>query len=132
MPLNPALQGKTYGEVPFVLGDERVRAFAAAIGHHDGTVPPTIVTVAEHEAGTANMVADAELGLDFARVVHGEQEYRWRRALRVGETLRASTTIGSIRSRGAMELLTLRTDLRDEGGELVVVARSTLIVRGDE
>lgn len=129
MPLNAALQGKTYTEVPFALKPERVRAFAEAVGHGGDGVPPTFATAAEHEAGMASVIADPELGLDFARVVHGEQEYEWHRPMRVGETLRVATTIESIRAKGTMEFLALRTDLRDAEGHLVVVARSTLIVR---
>lgn len=131
MPLNPALQGKTYPEVPFRLEPERVRAFAAAVDHRFDGVPPTFATAVEHVAGMVNVVADDELGLDFSRVVHGDQGYEWRRPMRVGELLRAATTIESIRSKGGMGFLSLRTDLRDDDGELVVVARSTLIVRGD-
>lgn len=131
MTLNPALQGKTYPEVLFHVDGERVRAFADAVGHPSDDVPPTFVTLAEHEVGMPSVVADEELGLDYARVVHGEQEYRWHRPMRVGETLRVATTIGSIRSRGGMGFLALRTDLRDEDGELVAVATSVLIVRGE-
>ena len=131
MTLNPALQGKTYREVPFVLERDRVEAFAAVVDHRADGVPPTFATAAEHPAGVINVVADEALGLDFSRVVHGDQGYEWRRPMRVGETLRTATTIESIRSKGGMEFLTLRTELRGEDGELVVVARSTLIVRGD-
>jgi len=33
--LNAALQGKTYPPVVFVVEEQRVRAFAAAVGHHN-------------------------------------------------------------------------------------------------
>ena len=131
MPLNPALQGKTYDEVTFSVDEERVRAFSAAVGHPAAGVPPTFATVVEHAAGIPSIVGDAELGLDLRRVLHGQQEYEWHRPMRVGETLRVATTIESVRSKGGMELLTLRSDLSGEDGALVVVARSTLIVRGE-
>ncbi len=130
MALNAALQGKTYDEVSFTLEPERVRAFADAVGHNAEGVPPTFVTAAEHEVGIAAVLADRDLGLDYARVVHGEQEYEWHRPMRVGQTLRVVTSIGSIRSKGSMDFLTLVTELRHEEGELVAVARSTMIVRG--
>lgn len=131
MPLNVALQGRTYDEVTFSIDEERVRAFAGAVGHPTGGVPPTFATVVEHAAGIPSIVGDVELGLDFRRVVHGQQEYEWHRPMRVGETLRVATTLESIRSKGGMGFVTVRSDLRDEEGALVVVARSTLIVRGD-
>ena len=132
MSLNEALQGKAYPPVPFEVEEERVRAFAAAVAHVGGGVPPTFATAPEHAAGMANVIADPDLGLDLSKVLHGEQEYEWIRPLRSGETVTAETVIESIRGRAAMRFLTLRTVLRDEAGETVVVARSTLIVREGE
>jgi acyl dehydratase len=131
MGLNEALQGKAYEPATFVVDRGRVEAFAAAIGHPGSGVPPTFATAPELAAGLANVIADPELGLDLAAVLHGEQEYEWLRPLRVGETLFAEATIESIRGRGSMRLLTLRTEVRDAAGERAVVGRSTLIVRED-
>lgn len=130
--MNHDLEGKTYPPVRFRLEEARVRAFADAVGHRGPGVPPTIVTVPEIEAGLSNVVSDPELSVDLARVLHGEQEYVWARPTVVGEVLTAESTIESIRGKGGMEFLTLRTELRDESGRLVVSGRSTLIVRGDE
>jgi hypothetical protein len=127
--LNEALQGKAYPPVAFEVEEPRVRAFAAAVGYAGGEVPPTFATAPEHAAGLANVIADAELGLDLSKVLHGEQEYEWIRPMRLGESLTAETVIESIRGRGAMRFVTLRTLLRDEAGETIVVGRSTLIVR---
>jgi N-terminal half of MaoC dehydratase len=129
MPLNPANAGKTYPPVGFLLDAERVGAFAKAIGHPGDDVPPTMVTVPEIVAGLANVLADPELGLDLGRVLHGEQEYEWGHPLTVGERVVAEATIEDVRSKGGLEILRLRTDLRDESGRIVVVGRSTLIVR---
>jgi acyl dehydratase len=94
-------------------------------------VPPTIVTVPEIEAGLDHVVSDPRLGIELSRVLHGEQEYRWSRPILVGETLTASATIESVRDRGGMRFLILRTEVVDEAGGLVAAGRSTLIVRGE-
>jgi hypothetical protein len=130
--LNHDLEGKTYPPVRFRLEEARVRAFADAVGHRGPGVPPTIVTVPEIEAGLSNVVSDPDLGVDLARVLHGEQEYVWARPTALDEVLTAESTIESIRGKGGMQFLTLRTELRDETGRLVVSGRSTLIVRTDE
>ena len=129
MPLRTALAGKRYPPVEFLLEAERVGAFATAIGHPTDDVPPTIVTIPEIAAGLVNVLADPELGLDLARVLHGEQEYEWGHPFTVGERVVAAATIEDIRSKRGLEILRLRTDLRDEAGRVVVVGRSTLIVR---
>ena len=132
MALNHDLVGKTYPPVRFRLEETRVRAFADAVGHRGPGVPPTIVTVPEIEAGLSNVVSDPDLGVDLARVLHAEQEYVWARPTALGEILTAESTIESIRGKGGMQFIILRTELREETGRLVVSGRSTLIVRGDE
>lgn len=131
MTLNHDLEGKVYPTVRLTLEGARVRAFAHAVGQRRPGVPPTIVTAPEIEAGLRNVVADPELGVALSRVLHAEQEYVWSRAAVVGETLTAETVIESIRSRGAMQFLTLRTEIRGDAADLVASGRSTLIVRGD-
>ena len=130
--MNHDLVGRTYPPVRFRLEETRVRAFADAVGHRGPGVPPTIVTVPEIETGLSNVVSDPDLGVDLARVLHGEQEYVWARPTALGEVLTAESTIESIRGKGGMQFLILRTELRDETGRLVVSGRSTLIVRGGE
>jgi acyl dehydratase len=128
MPLNRALVAKRYPVQAFRLDAERVVAFANAVAHPGDGLPPTCVTAPE-QAALANVIADPELGLDYSRVVHGEQEYEWGRPLAVGETLTVEASIEEIRSGGGFELLSLRTEMRDESGRVVVVGRATLIVR---
>lgn len=128
--VNLSLAGKTYPPVVFPVDAERVDAFAAAVGHPGEGVPPTFVTAPELASGLTYALEDPELGLELARVLHGEQEYEWRREIFVGETLTAETSIEDIRSKRGLGFITLRTDLRDETGEIVVVGRSTLILRG--
>lgn len=128
--MNPDLVGRTYPSVAFRLEAERVAAFAAAVGHPGDGVPPTIITAPELAAGLANVLGDPELGLDLSRVVHGEQEYVWGRPPTVGETLTAQASIESVRTKGGLGFLTLRTEVRDEADRTIAVGRSTLIVRG--
>ncbi|HKE54838.1 MAG TPA: MaoC family dehydratase N-terminal domain-containing protein [Actinomycetota bacterium] len=129
--LNGSLQGKRYPVVRVTIDEDRVRSFAHAVDHRGPGIPPTILTVPEIEAGLRNVLADPELGVDLARVLHGEQSYEWSRPLALGETLMAEATIESIRGRGALQFLSLRTDVRDERGDPVAVARSTLLIRGE-
>jgi hypothetical protein len=129
--MNTALEGKIYEPVTLEIDAGFVARFASAVGDDGSFVPPTIVTAPEIVAGLDHLVADEDLGLDFSRVVHGDQEYEWLRPLRVGDVLVVESTIESIRFKGGHEFLTLRTEMRDAAGEMVVVARTGLIVRGE-
>ena len=119
MSLNRDLIGASYPPVEVVLDPDRVASFARAVGHPGGDVPPTMVTAPELAAGLASVLDDPDLGVELARILHGEQSYRWHRALALGEALTATATIEDIRGRPALEFLTLRTEIRDAASELV-------------
>jgi acyl dehydratase len=145
MPLNQQLKGKEYGEVEFVVDRNRVIQFADAVGEQDPIyrdpeaakgagfeeqlAPPTFVTVTQIMT-SGQVVVDPELGLNYSLVVHGEQEYEWHRPVKVGDKLRAVPRIADIYARGPNEFLLIEAEIKDESGETVVVARSTLLSRG--
>ena len=128
MPLNAALEGKVYPDATFTVDEQRVALFREAVGESGQVVPPTFATAAEF-AVFSLIVGDAELGLDFTRVVHAEQAYEWRRPFRSGETLTARSRIASIRQKAGNGFLTIETELLGQDGELVVLARATMIER---
>ena len=124
--MNPAAEGTVYPDVSFTVDPARVAAFREVFGLDDG-VPPTFVTAAEFTV-LPRILADPELGVDFTRIVHGSQEYVFRRPLREGETLFARARIASIKQKGGTGFLTVETELRDDDG-VVCVARSQMIER---
>ena len=125
--MNPAAEGKSYPETTFIVEPERVAAFRTIFEEPEG-VPATFATAAEF-ALIPQIVADPELGLDFSRVLHGNQEYEFRRPLREGETLLVRCRIGSIRVLGGNAFLVVVTELVEPGGDVVCTARSTMIER---
>ncbi|HEX2090418.1 MAG TPA: MaoC family dehydratase N-terminal domain-containing protein [Actinomycetota bacterium] len=145
MPLNQALKGKEYQEVSFTVERDRVVQFADAIGEDNPVFrdaqaakserygqqlgPPTFVTVMQIMT-SGQVVLDQELGLNYALVVHAEQEYEWRRPVQVGDVLSAVPRIADIYSKGPNEFLVIEADIKDPTGQTVVVARTTLLSRG--
>jgi acyl dehydratase len=143
--LNQSLKGKTYDQIEFTVERDRVTQFADAVGEEDPpfrdggaakeegfeeqVAPPTFPTVMQILA-SAQVVLDQELGLDYTRVVHGEQEYEWRRPIVVGDRLRATPRIADIYARGPNEFLVIEAEITDARGQVVCVARSTLLSRG--
>jgi acyl dehydratase len=145
VPLDHELKGKEYREVTFEVERGRVLQFADAIGERDPLyrdpesakaagfpeqlAPPTFPTVMQIMT-SGQVVVDQELGLDYSRVVHGEQEYEWRRPIIVGDVLTATPRIADIYARGPNEFLVIEAVITDADGEVVCVARSTLLSRG--
>ena len=125
--MNAAAAGKVYPDAPFAVHPERVAAFRAVFDEVTG-VPATFATAAEFTV-IPDIMADPELGLDLSRVLHGSQEYSFRRPLTEGETLTIRSTIESIREMAGNAFLVLVTELADPDGGIVCTARSTLIER---
>ena len=125
--MNPAAAGKMYPATTFSVDPQRVAAFREIFEESEG-VPVTFVTSAEF-AVMPQIVADPELALDFSRVLHGNQEYEFRRPLQEGETLEVRCRLGSIRVLGGNAFLVLVTELVEPGGDVVCTARSTLVER---
>ena len=102
---------------------------ARAAGYAEQVAPPTFVTTMQIMT-SGQVVLDQELGLDYSRVVHGEQSYRWTRPVLVGDILSAVPRIADIYAKGPNEFLVIEAEVRDANGETVVVGRSTLLSRG--
>lgn len=154
MTLNPGFVGKRYPTTrPYLVGREKVREFAMAIGegaplhhdlaaaraagHPDLVAPITFPFVITMQA-MATAMFDPELELNYARVVHGEQSFDYNRPLFAGDLVVVDAIIEAIDSSGRHEFLTLRAEVRQaadesggvEPGELIVVSRSTIVSRG--
>ena len=146
MPANQDFVGRTFPATkPYEVSRVKIAEFAAAIGdpspvYHDRDAavaagypdviaPPTFPIVVTM-ASTGSAVADPELGINYAMVVHGEQRFEYTRPLRAGDVVTAQTTIESIREVGSNVLLNTRTDLRTVAGEQVCTAFSIIVERG--
>jgi acyl dehydratase len=145
MPLNQRLVGKVYPPIRYEVCREKLREFAVALGetdpvyhdqqaaraagHPDIPAVPTFPVVLSFRAG-AMVNGDPELGLDYGRVVHGEQAFSYRRPLRAGDRLLAAGRVAAIQTKGRHELLTIATDITSEDGEPVCQVTSLLISRG--
>src|SRR6266496_1676982 len=145
MPLNQSLKGKEYDEVSITVERDQVLQFADAVaedgavfrdtgeakaaGYPDQVAPPTFVTKIQIMS-SAQVVLDQELGLNYMMVVHGEQEFEWRRPVVVGDVLTAVPRIADIYAKGPNEFLVIEAEVREGSGELVVVSRTTLLSRG--
>ena len=148
MAVNPELQGRVFPPTaPYLVGREKIREFSRAVlstnpinfdveaakaaGHADLVAPPTFPVVVQ-EATLAQLLAEPDAGIDFSRVVHGEQRFTYTRAIVAGDELTATLTVSSVKSLGGHNMVTADSDIVDANGKHVVTAISTLVVRGDE
>ncbi|GAA3472268.1 MaoC family dehydratase N-terminal domain-containing protein [Nonomuraea roseola] len=146
MALNRDFVGRTYkSTTSYEVSRVKIKEFAAAIGdsnpiyrdrqaaqaagHPDVVAPPTFPIVFSLQSG-GEALADPELGLNYAMVVHGEQRFEYVRPIYPGDELVTSSTITEIRSAGRNELMTIRSDVTTVAGEPVCTTYNTIVERG--
>ncbi|MDR7235229.1 MaoC family dehydratase [Agrococcus lahaulensis] len=147
MPVNPEIQGRQYPPTaPYLVGREKVREFARAVqaahpehldveaaraaGHADVVAPPTFPIVIQ-ELTLRQLLDDDSAGVDFTRVVHGDQRFTASRPIVAGDELTAQLTVTSVKSLGGNDMVTSESVITDARGRHVVTATSTLVVRGE-
>ena len=148
MALDQSFVGRSYPPTdPYEVGREKIREFAEAVGdtnpaytdpeaakalgHPDVVAPPTFVFSITFKAA-GQVVQDPQLGLDYSRVVHGDQKFTYARPLVAGDAVVCVNTVDEITTRGGHWFITIRTEVRTEAGEPVVTAWSKLVQRGEE
>ena len=146
MAINPEYAGRTFepsepyevsrvkiAEFATAIGDAsplcRDRAAAQAAGYPDVIAPPTFAMVVL-VGGTAAMMADPGLGVNYAMIVHGEQSFAHSRPLHAGDIVVSQAAIESIKQIRSMTTMATVTEIRTVDGEHVCTARSTLVERG--
>lgn len=124
------IAGRTYAPVKFDIEAERAEAFAAAIGANPGDgVPPTFAAVYSLGVTAPQLFGDEEAAIDFAKLLHAEQEFGWTRHPRVGETVESRGRVTSDMSRRGMRFVTFETDTVDSGGSPVCRSRALFVIR---
>ena len=105
----------------------RDEAAAKQAGHPRIPAPPTFPI-----ALRPNDVREG-MGIDMKKVLHGEQEFEFRRPLYAGDVLTIVQRIADIYEKqgksGAMDFLVLETVATDAEGETVYTARANVVVR---
>jgi hypothetical protein len=124
------VEGKTYPPVTSVIEPDRVASFARAIGADPaGGVPPTYAAVYSLGATAPQLFADPEAAVDFAKLLHADQEFEWERHPTLGETVTSRGRVVSDISRRGMRFLTFETHTTGQGGAGVCRSRALFVIR---
>ncbi|MET9220662.1 MaoC family dehydratase N-terminal domain-containing protein [Streptomyces sp. NPDC003300] len=148
MALDQSFVGRSYPPTAaYEVGREKIREFAEAVGdtnpaymdadaakalgHRDVIAPPTFAFSITFKAA-GQVVQDPELGLDYSRVVHGDQKFAYTRPVMAGDRLSVTSTIEAIKSLAGNDIIDIRGEVHDESGEHVVTAWTKLVARAAE
>lgn len=145
MAMDAAFVGRSFPFArPYQVGAEKLREFAAAVGEasplchdpeaaraagYDDLVAPPTFAIAVTAAAQEAVIFDPELGLDFSRVVHGDQRFVHHRPIVAGDELHCVVHIDSIRVLAGNDVIGLRTEVTDPDRQPVTTAYATLVSR---
>ena len=144
MPINRAYLGHEFAaDEPYEVSRVKIREFAEAVGdrnpccvdqdaaraagHADVVAPPTFPMVFAGIGSANSPIFDAEFGMDYSRVLHGEQDFEYLRPIVAGDSLTVSGRIADIRDAGDHELVRTELDVHDGHGALVCRAVIVLL-----
>jgi acyl dehydratase len=138
-------KGKTYPPFEYEVGREKIREYAYAVGendpvHHDSAaaqaagfrnvVAPPMFAVVYSAGAMGPAILDPEVGINFARMLHGSQEFEWDEPVCAGDTITTETTLEDLYERTGMEFFVFRSVSKNQDGKQVVRGTWTNIVRG--
>lgn len=148
MSVNAEFAGRTYPPSgPYAVDAASIAAFAAAIGstdpvhtsteaaraagYRDVIAPPTFAVTLAQQCDR-QLIEDPEAGIEFSRVVHGEQRFVHHRPITAGDKVLGTLTVDGVRAAGGHSMVTTRTELATTDGEPLCTSTSTIVVRGGE
>jgi acyl dehydratase len=145
MPVSTGAVGKTYPATTYEVGKEKIgeyarvmgidapvhfdREAARAAGFRDVVAPPMFCVVYSAPALGPGLF-DPEVGIDFARMVHGGQEFAWSEPVCSGDVIETLPSVKSISEHDDKQFFVFETVSTNQDGAEVVRGTWTNIVRG--
>jgi acyl dehydratase len=109
--------GHVFAPVTYAVGREKVREYAHAVGEtdplhtdvaaaraagHSDLVAPPMFAVVYTSPAIGPAFLDSAVGMDFARMVHGAQEFSWGPLVVAGDEIATEVEVADISERGGM------------------------------
>ena len=127
--LNPDSVGRTFEGAELVtVSQSQINSFCAILSESNTTVAPPTFSIRITLEQSQEILSSPEIGLDWSRVVHGDQRFEIKRPIIAGDSFTCSSTIESYKVSSGNEIVSVRSDLHSNN-ELVVSAWSPLVVR---
>lgn len=124
------MAGRTYPAVTVEIDTERAADFARAIGADPAAgVPPTFAAVYSLGATASQLFEDPDAAIDFAKLLHAEQEFEWTRHPQPGETVISEGRIASDMSRRGIRFVSFETETKGVRGDDICKSRALFVIR---
>ncbi len=145
MALKTDAVGKTWDPVRFEVEAERISQYASAVGednpvYHDAQaakgagfrdlVAPPMFCVVYSSPAMGPAILDPEVGMNFATMVHGGQEFEWGEPVCAGDEITTAVTCRSIDERDGKGFYVFGSVSTNQDSVETAKATWTNIVRG--
>ena len=145
MALRTEAIGKSYPPFEYEVGKEKIGEYARAVGEENpvyfdrvaateagfrDVVAPPMFAVVYSSGSVAPAIFDPDVGLNFAMMVHGGQEFAWGEPVCSGDVISTVTTVKDISEKGGMGFYVFESVSTNQDGREVVRGTWTNIVRG--
>jgi acyl dehydratase len=144
VPVENQAKGKTYPPYEYDVGKEKIREYAQAVGEDNPVyydreearaagfrdIPaPPMFAVVYAMGSVAPGILDPEVGIDFAMMVHGGQEFVWGEPVCAGDTISTRTSVKDIFEKDGKGFYVFESLSTNQHGREVVRGTWTNIVR---
>jgi acyl dehydratase len=145
VPINTQAVGKSYEPTVYLVGREKLREYARAVGEtnpvyldldaaraagHPDVVAPPMFAVVYSGPAMGPALLDPDVGMDFARMVHGGQEFEWGPLVVAGDEITTVASVEQIYERDGRGFYLFESRSTNQRGEQVARGIWTNIVRG--
>lgn len=145
MALKTEAVGRSWEPASFEIEADRIAQYADAVGepsplHRDAeaartagfrdVVAPPMFAVVYSSVAMGPAILDPDVGMNFAAMVHGGQEFEWGEPVCAGDTITTTVTCKDISERGGKGFYVFESVSENQEGEHVVTGTWTNIVRG--
>jgi acyl dehydratase len=145
VPVDTSARGKKYPPFEYEVGKEKIREYALAVGEEnpvyfdrgaaksagfrDIPAPPMFAVV--YSAGAMGpAILDPEVGIDFALMVHGGQEFVWGEPVCSGDAITTVAEVKDVFEKDGKGFYVFESVSTNQDGQEVVRGTWTNIVRG--
>jgi acyl dehydratase len=145
MPVSTEAVGKQYPETTYEVGLEKIREYANAVGqaepvHHDreaarqagfrDVVAPPMFAVVYSAPALGPAILDPDVGINFAAMVHGGQEFVWGEPVCAGDEITTRAKVQEIYEKDGKGFYVFESVSSNQDGNRTVTGIWTNIVRG--
>jgi acyl dehydratase len=139
--------GKVYAPTVYAVGREKVREYAEAVGEtnplyfdvevaraagYSDVLAPRMFAVVYCSRAFFPALFDPELEIDFARLVHGAQEFHWEEPVVAGDEISTSLVVVDISERAGLQFYVFESVSQNQDGKTTCFGTWSNIIRGED